>query len=395
MRRWRHGWMVLGVVTAMAGVAGAALPDGWGGKDIGPCVEMGSGGEAGGVWTLKGSGKDIGGTADSFRYAYQAMKGDGTITARVASLANGADGAKAGVMVRASLDREDVFAMVAVTPGDGVRLVHRAQAAAEAAQTTEKVGAPAPQWVRLARAGGTITASCSADGKEWKQVGQATVNLPVVAYVGLALTSRDNTKLATATFDNVDVARAGGSVPAPWKAKDVGTVEPEGESACNAGKWTMTAAGADIWDPSDSFHFVHQPLSGDGSIVAQVQRLEAVDGWSKAGVMIRESLAADSAHVMTVVTGSSGVHVQLRPSTGGACVDNVDNAGGGAPYWVKLQRKGDTFTGFCAKDGKEWVQVFQYEVKMAKDVLVGLCLTSHNEGQPTTAEVSDVVVTQG
>ncbi|MBI5835464.1 MAG: DUF1349 domain-containing protein [Armatimonadetes bacterium] len=396
MRQWRQSLVAMVVVVAaLTGRAGAALPDGWAGRDVGSCIVPGSSLESGGTWTVKASGRDIGGTGDTFRFVYQTLKGDGSVVARVASLANTNEWAKAGVMVRASLDKDESFAMAAVTPANGVRLQSRPQQGAAATQSEAKAGGPAPYWVKLERAGGAVTASCSADGKEWKEVGKTDVRLPVVAYVGLCLTSHDNSTLGAATFDNVAVTRAGGAMPAPWKAADVGAVNPEGESALNAGKWTLTAAGADIWDPSDSFHFVYQVLSGDGTIVAKVLRLEAVDGWSKCGVMVRETLNPASAHIMAVVSGSNGVHVQLRPSTDGACLDSAQNAGEAAPYWVKLQRKGDTFTGFCSKDGKEWAQVHQTDVKMAKDVLVGLCLTSHNEGQATTAEVSDVTVTQG
>ena len=53
------------------------------------------------------------------------------------------------------------------------------------------------------------------------------------------------------------------------------------------------APGRDVWGSSDQFRFVYQPVTGDVEIVARVVSITRAHSWSKAGVMIRESLAAD------------------------------------------------------------------------------------------------------
>jgi hypothetical protein len=65
---------------------------------------------------------------------------------------------------------------------------------------------------------------------------------------------------------------------------------------------------------------VFQPVTGDVEIVAQVISLAAVDRWSKTGVMIRESLAADSRHAMMIASVSKGYAFQRRLETGGLSV---------------------------------------------------------------------------
>ncbi|PYV36665.1 MAG: hypothetical protein DMG06_30250, partial [Acidobacteria bacterium] len=68
---------------------------------------------------------------------------------------------------------------------------------------------------------------------------------------------------------------------------------------------------------ADEFQYVYQPLSGDGQIVARVATQQNTDAWAKAGVMIRETLGAGSAHSLMVITPGNGSAFQCRPNTGG------------------------------------------------------------------------------
>jgi len=68
----------------------------------------------------------------------------------------------------------------------------------------------------------------------------------------------------------------------------------------------------DIWDNSDQFHFAYKELSGAGTIIAKVESVENTHEWAKAGVMIRDTLDADSRHAMMVVTPAQGVSFQRR-----------------------------------------------------------------------------------
>ncbi len=80
----------------------------------------------------------------------------------------------------------------------------------------------------------------------------------------------------------------------------------------------MGSACADIWGTADEFRFAYKQLSGNGSIIARVENIAHTDDWAKAGVMIRESLAAGSTHAMLVVSPASGLAFHRRPTTGAA-----------------------------------------------------------------------------
>src|SRR5712692_6512994 len=87
----RVSQMALALAAALMGVAAEAALAGppaapWQFGDVGEPQTAGSTDvDANSVWTVKGSGDDVWGFADSFQLAYQPVKGDGSITARLLS----------------------------------------------------------------------------------------------------------------------------------------------------------------------------------------------------------------------------------------------------------------------------------------------------------------------
>jgi hypothetical protein len=63
-----------------------------------------------------------------------------------------------------------------------------------------------PYWIKLARSGNVFTMYESPDGLNWVQLGTSqTVSMAPSVYVGLAVSNRTTSSLATATFDHVSV----------------------------------------------------------------------------------------------------------------------------------------------------------------------------------------------
>jgi len=166
------------------------------------------------------------------------------------------------------------------------------------------------------------------------------------------------------------------------------------------GTYTMTGSGADIWNingvEADEFHFAYKMLTGAGSIIARIDSVENTNAWSKAGVMIRESLNPDSAHAFACVTPENGVASQGRPSTGGVSL-NTNQTGIAAPYWVKLERSiSGLFTVSHSVNGSSWQQVTgatPQNIAMGANVYIGLALTSHDATQTCRAVFSNVTTT--
>ena len=108
-------------------------------------------------------------------------------------------------MIRGDLTPGSAQAMMMVTPGKGNNFQRRLT---NGGVSTGTAGAlvTAPYWVKLTRAGNTVTASQSADGATWSTVGTATMTMGADALVGLAVSSHSTTVVATATFDQVSVS---------------------------------------------------------------------------------------------------------------------------------------------------------------------------------------------
>jgi len=370
--------------TVFVGDPSSGLPVPWSTADIGSVGAAGSVSFSGGVFTVNGSGADIWGAADAFRYVYQTLTGDGEIVARVASVSNTDVWTKAGVMIRATLDPGSQQASMFVSSGKGLALQYRT-AAGGASASVAGGAATAPVWLRLVRAGTTLTAYRGADGVAWTKVGAVTINMPAAVLVGLALTSHNNAALATAAFDSVAAAA---SAPT-WQHRDIGSVSLAGSFTESGGTFTVQGAGADIWGAADAFHFVYEPLSGDGQVVARIVSVDRTHDWAKAGVMIRETLSAGSTHASLFVSAARGVAFQRRTATGAASVSTAGSLSA-APRWVKLTRAASTIAAYESADGVSWTLVGTETIAMAADVFVGVAVTSHNTAALCTATIDGV-----
>ena len=188
------------------------------------------------------------------------------------------------------------------------------------------------------------------------------------------------------------VPLAAGSLLPPWRQADIGKVGvPGGAARVAAGTFTVTASGEDIFGQADSFHFVYQPLRGDGQIVARVVSYQRKDMWTKVGVMVRETTDPGSKFADVLVTPDKGAEAQWRPATNGD-TQTTDQTPSPTPFWVKLTRVGDTLTGYISADGQVWQQRGQMTVAMTPNVLIGLCVTSHKNDTATTAKIDSVRV---
>ena len=147
---------------------------------------------------------------------------------------------------------------------------------------------------------------------------------------------------------------------------------------------------------ADSFYFVHQPLTGDGSITVRVTSLTGlyqqsgsgiaasnpeagmrpgVQPWSKAGIIIKASAKPGSAYAAMMVTGGHGVRMQYDFTHDTAGLPGTVSAG--SPRWLRLTRSGDTLTGYDSADGTHWTKIGTADLAgLPSTVQAGLFATS-------------------
>ncbi|MER5788198.1 hypothetical protein [Streptomyces sp. NPDC001980] len=126
---------------------------------------------------------------------------------------------------------------------------------------------------------------------------------------------------------------------------------------------------------TDSFYFVHRPLAGDGSVSVSVSALTSgvpagprdlepgVVPWAKAGLVVRESTRQGSPYAAIMVTRGHGVRMQddfvndtALPGTDSAASPASPEAAASV-RGLRLDRAGDTVTGYASADGTHWTKV--------------------------------------
>lgn len=164
------------------------------------------------VYLTQGSGSDIGGTSDAFRFAYVSVSGDDQIVARLAAQTATDPNGKAGIMIRENSSAESRNAFIGITKSQGAVFQYRTTTGGATTVNT-LAGPKVGYWVKLVKSGTKFAGYVSTNGSAWTQLGPIVdLGFGATAAVsgGYAITNHNNTALASANFDNFSQ-----STPAP------------------------------------------------------------------------------------------------------------------------------------------------------------------------------------
>jgi RHS repeat-associated protein len=177
-------------------------------------------------------------------------------------------------------------------------------------------------------------------------------------------------------------------LPSSWLNRDVGSVAIAGSATFANGTFTVNGSGHGIAGTADGMHFVYQPLTGDGTIIAEVASLSSS---SQAGVMMRATLGPSSIYGAGLDNGNYSYFYD-RTSTGGSGAD-VGYLSATVPGWVELVRSGNTISSYTSANGVTWTQVGTTQtISMAQNVYVGLFVTSEYNTSLATGTFANVSV---
>jgi hypothetical protein len=193
-----------------------------------------------------------------------------------------------------------------------------------------------------------------------------------------------------------DSLQAGFASPILTVDQDIGTPgNPAfaGSAGFASGTYTLTASGSEIGDTADHFHFDFRPFLGDGDFIVRVVDVGRADNLTKAGIMIRENLAAGSKNAVIYETPAvtAQPHFRVRTQTGGTSTDAAGPGSRPAPIWLRLMRLGNAFTAYYARDSGggthgSWIQIGSTQgIVMSPNLYVGLALTAHNNAATSTS----------
>ncbi|HVZ22473.1 MAG TPA: hypothetical protein VG871_15475 [Vicinamibacterales bacterium] len=385
--RWKT---VVPIVTALCTlVASPARSQTWTSTDVGDVGVPGSATQSNGTWTVQGSGADIWGTSDEFHFLRQTASGSGYVVVRVDDLQNTNAFAKAGTMVRASVDANAATVILDVKPDGGLEFMARTSAGA---QMTAVGGGTVslPIWLRLSWTGHDINGWISSDGQNWNAYGRASVELPSSPDVGVAVTSHDRNQLNTVHFDSL--ALAAQAVPG-WSSTDVGNVVEAGGASEQQGGWTVSGSGGDIWGTADAFHFLYRPMRGSKHLVARIDDLQNTYPFAKAGVMLRAGLDAGAATAILDVKPGGGVEFMAR-ATDGADMAFLGGGSVSLPAWLQLDWSAPgggapaAVTASVSQDKVNWTPVGSTASVTVPEIYdAGVAVTSHDTSRLNTAHL--------
>lgn len=177
---------------------------------------------------------------------------------------------------------------------------------------------------------------------------------------------------------------------------DVGGPLKKGSTEFNAvnGQYRITGSGANIWAKEDQFQYAWREMSGNFAVTATLEFLGKGEDHRKAGIMLRQSLDADSPYGDIVIHGNGMPGLQWR-SNKGEDTNTFDMPfDGPGKYKLKLVRTGVGISVAIARDGAELKNVARTEVTFRNPILVGLVVCAHNADASDTVVFSDVKLEQ-
>ncbi len=263
---------------------------------------------ADGTIVMNGIGADIWGTADEFRYVHKSLSGDGTLVARVDSLADSDVWAKGGVMIRETVDPGSAFAAVYLTGDNGVRFQARTETDASAVSdsdvvTTEQIALREPVWVKIERVGNTFNGYYSTNGADWTAIAwnPQTIAMANDVTIGLALTSHNATVSTGATFTDVTST---GNVTGNWQVAEVGVAQPtEGN------------------DPQPLYVAIED---GAGHVATMTNPDVAIrSGWNEWQIPFSDLMGVDLGNVQTMMIGLGDPDNATPGGTGLVFIDDI------------------------------------------------------------------------
>jgi TolB protein len=158
----------------------------------------------------------------------------------------------------------------------------------------------------------------------------------------------------------------------------------------SSGRYEVTGGGSNMWGAKDDFHFLWRKHSGDVRLSCAVQIVTSGDPHQKAGLMIRESLEADSPYVDVVLHADGLASLQYRETKGGETREI--QAPLTSPSVLVLQRRGDRFTFWVGPTKEDLKESGSISLTLPRVGYVGLAVCAHDRTRHSTALFSDVAV---
>ncbi len=200
-------------------------------------------------------------------------------------------------------------------------------------------------------------------------------------------TDRSN-NVGNCDFD-ITVVEQGAPAPGGWSNGGVGNAPSCATNwDANTGTLQIQANGGNVSGTTDNFCGIN--ISNSSSAIDFRARVTpAGNSYSdQVGIMMRQSMASNSAHATMALTGTN-VPLMIARFSAGAFPLSTSGASVSRPYWLRLYRFGGTITGYVSPDGVNWTTIMSYPNVLTSPLeLVLFSTTSWSLGVSTFDNIS-------
>lgn len=186
----------------------------------------------------------------------------------------------------------------------------------------------------------------------------------------------------------------------PWSDMDISersiTKRPAyGSASSKDSTYTVKGAGTGIKGTADQCHFAFQKLVDNGSLCARVASLDEANALAQVGLMLRNSLEQNASFVQISLSTTQGAVFSSRDSVGKTASSTAAKILIQYPYWVQLNRMGDTVQANISADGANWSTIGSKILNLCRLTYIGLAVSSNNADSTCTAVFDNVRLKQG
>jgi TolB protein len=201
--------------------------------------------------------------------------------------------------------------------------------------------------------------------------------------------------LATRLVTSADAA--GGGVGLFADHQDIGACGRPGAVTYDPAAQTYTVAGGgeNMWFTNDAFHFAWTRVSGDVTLAANLAFVGAGgNAHRKACLLVRQSLAPDSAYADAALHGDGLTSLQYRETQGARTYEIQANVS--APRGLRLEKIGRYVALSISTDGQTWQPAGgTFRLALQDPFYVGLGVCAHDDQALERAVFSKVQLKAG
>jgi len=173
--------------------------------------------------------------------------------------------------------------------------------------------------------------------------------------------------------------------------EDIGAPVLPGSVTSAGNGFNLSGGGTNIAGGSDQFTFAYQLVAGDFDVEVRLNTFDGQDAYALAGLMARETLAANSRFAAAAASPSlQGTYFMNRSTAGANATFGNAEPVNYPQTWLRLTRVANTFTAYTGWDGQNWVVLGSVTIAMPSGVYVGQFVCGASTSQVATVAFRDL-----